>query len=170
MPSPNQNDASFVLTGRHVLLGMICFFGVIFAVNAYFINVALSTNTGVVSKEPYRKGLNYNDRIAESERQAQLGWHDKITLAPEGDKISIRLNDKDGKTVNGLNITALIGRPASEEDDVTVTLSETSQGTYEAAIPVRAAGNYIASIEAIDPSRAEAGILYRAKERLWLKP
>ncbi len=100
----------------------------------------------------------------------ELGWHDEIKLAAAGDRLSINIRDKDGKAVNGLTIKATLGRPASEREDITVTLIETPEGIYEAAIPPRAAGTYIASIEAVDPGRAEEGILYRARERLWLKP
>ena len=166
----NSSDQTFVLTGRHVLFALLGFFGAIFAVNAYFIDQALSTNTGVVSNEPYRKGLKYNERIAASERQAELGWRDEIKLASTGDRLSIGIRDKDGKAVSGLALKATLGRPASESDDITVTLIETPGGIYEAALPPRAAGSYIASFEAVDPGRAEEGILYRAKERLWLKP
>ena len=55
--------AEGVITGRHVLIGMLVFFGVILGVNGMFLYSALSTYTGVVSDEPYRKGLNYNERI-----------------------------------------------------------------------------------------------------------
>ncbi|MGE0055089.1 MAG: FixH family protein [Hyphomicrobium sp.] len=165
-----MSDTTFVITGRHVLFGLIGFFGVIFAVNGYFIDMALKTNSGVVSNEPYRKGLKYNERIEASERQAQLGWRDQIKMAPSGDRLSIDIRDKDGKAVSGLTITATVGRPASEVEDVTVTLAQTPEGAYEASLPHRAAGTYIASIEAVDSANADKGILYRAKERLWLKP
>ncbi len=165
-----SSDQTFVLTGRHVLFALLCFFGTVFAVNAYFIDQALSTNTGVVSNEPYRKGLKYNERIAAYERQAELGWRDEIKLASTGDRLSINIRDRDGKAVSGLALKATLGRPASESEDITVSLVETPEGAYEAALPPRAAGTYIASFEAVDPGRAEEGILYRAKERIWLKP
>jgi len=62
------------LRGRHVLFAFLGFFGVIFAVNGVFLYAALSTHTGVVANEPYRKGLNYNQRIAAFQAQEQLGW------------------------------------------------------------------------------------------------
>ena len=53
-------SAAARLDGRHVLMMLFAFFGVIFAVNGYFLFSALSTHTGVVAVEPYRKGLAYN--------------------------------------------------------------------------------------------------------------
>lgn len=166
----NTSGTQFVITGRHVLFAMLGFFGIIIAVNAVMINLAISTHTGVVANEPYRKGLKYNERIAAAERQAELGWRDEIRLAPQGDKLSIDIRDKDGKPVQGLAITAIIAHPVSQTDEVTVALTESAAGLYEAALPHRDAGTYVASIEATDPARSDEGILYRAKERLWLKP
>ena len=93
-----------------------------------------------------------------------------MVLAATGDKLSIDIRDKDGNAVRGLTIKATLGRPASEKFDLNLTLNETSAGVYEASIPAREAGTYVASFEAIDPTREKDGVLYRAKERLWLKP
>lgn len=166
----NLSDKQFVITGKHVLLAMVAFFGIIIAVNIVMMRLALSTHSGIVAQDTYRKGVKYNDEIAASEKQQELGWKDDIKLAPAGDRLSIDIRDKDGNAVRGLTIKATLGRPATEKDDLSVTLAETSSGVYEAAVPTRAAGTYLASIEAIDPARAQDGIVYRAKERLWLKP
>ena len=164
------SDKQFVITGKHVLFGMLGFFGIIIAVNIVMMRLALSTHTGIVAENSYRKGVKYNDEIAASEKQAALGWQDDIRLAPTGDKISIDIRDKDGNAVRGLTIKATLGRPASEKYDLSVTLAETTAGNYEATVPARDAGTYVASIEATDPSRAQDGVVYRAKERVWLKP
>ena len=50
------------IAGRHVLWGLIGFFGVIFAVNAIFVYAAEETFSGGDTSDPYRKGLNYNAR------------------------------------------------------------------------------------------------------------
>jgi nitrogen fixation protein FixH len=160
----------FEITGKHVLIGMLTFFGLIIAVNIVMIRLALSTHTGVVAENTYRKGVKYNEEIAAAERMDLLGWRNTMALAPTGDKLSIDIRDKDGKAVKGLAIKATLGRPASEKYDLELTLNETADGTYEAAIPARDSGTYVASIEAIDPAREQDGVLYRAKERLWLKP
>ena len=43
---------------------------------------AMSTHTGLVANEPYRKGLHYNDRIDADARQARLGWVDTLDVTP----------------------------------------------------------------------------------------
>jgi nitrogen fixation protein FixH len=167
MPQPIHESEG--LTGQHVFLILSGFFTIVFAVNAYFIWAALSTHSGVVANEPYRKGLRYNERIAAAERQANLGWRDEIMLAPDGRRLVIILRDAAGSPVRGLALVATLGRPATTRDDVALALDEASPGRYEAAIGLDGGGAFIASVEAQDPLRAEAGILYRARKRLWLE-
>lgn len=166
----DTSGKEFTLTGKHVLFGLVTFFGVVFAVNFAMMRMALSTHTGIVTQDTYRKGVKYNDEIAASEKQALLGWRDDIRLDATGDRLSIDIRDKDGAPVRGLSISATLGRPATEREDLSVSLIETGAGVYEASVPPRAAGTYVAAIEASDPTRTEDGIIYRAKERLWLKP
>ena len=59
------------LTGRHVLMMLIAFFGVIFAVNGVFLYAAISTFDGTDTSSAYQKGIDYNTTIAESEEQAR---------------------------------------------------------------------------------------------------
>jgi nitrogen fixation protein FixH len=154
------------LTGRDVLFCVLAFFAVVFAVNAYFIRVALSTHTGVVANEPYRKGLQYNERIAADSRQSGLGWKSEVLLEAKNEVLSFTLSDASGLPVRGLTVTANVGRPVSSGEDVTLKLAETSPGIYSAEAKSLSQGAYIASIEAGDG----LSILYRARKRLWLKP
>ena len=154
------------LTGRDVLIGIVAFFAVVFGVNAYFVRVALSTHTGVVANEPYRKGLHYNDRIADDTRQASLGWESGVALDEQEKLLSFTVSDASGLPVRGLTVTAAVGRPATSGEDVSLTLAEAAPGTYSADATSLSHGAYIASIEAGDGS----SILYRARKRLWLKP
>ena len=70
------------LRGRHVLVVFLGFFAAVFLVNGAMIYSAVSTHTGLVANEPYRKGLHYNERIAADERQARLGWTDALRGRP----------------------------------------------------------------------------------------
>ena len=70
--------------GRHVLLGLVAFFGLIFLVNGVFIYYALSTFGGGDTSDPYRKGLHYNDTLAEAAREAEQGWDAKLIYGASG--------------------------------------------------------------------------------------
>jgi nitrogen fixation protein FixH len=166
----NSVAATKPLTGRTVLLMIAGFFAVVFAVNVIFLSLALSTNTGGVANEPYRKGLKYNERIAADERQSALGWKCKMSIdARDGTLVTI-LSDRDGNALNGLIATVTVGRAASDRDDVLASLTETAPGRYEAKLPLHELGGYVANLEITDPNAATQNVVYRARRRLWLKP
>ena len=156
------------LNGRHVLLMMLAFFGAVFIVNGAMIYSALSTNTGLVANEPYRKGLHYNERIAADARQARLGWSERIEVSREG-HVTLSLSHDDGHPVTGLVIEAVLGRPSTNRLDVRLALAEAAPGRYEAQTAPLAAGSWLIAVEARTEPRAVDPV-YRARRRLWLKP
>ncbi|MCB1512065.1 MAG: FixH family protein, partial [Hyphomicrobiaceae bacterium] len=107
------------LRGIHVLAIFLGFFGVVFAVNGVFLYQALSTHTGVVSRQPYRKGLEYNSRIADAERQQKLGWRDDLSYRREAGMLVVKITDKGGSPVTGLYVSGIIGRPSTAQQDTT---------------------------------------------------
>ncbi len=155
------------LEGRHVLAILLSFFGVVFAVNGYFLYSALSTHTGVVAIEPYRKGLAYNARIAADERQSVLGWRDTLLVERDG-TIRVTLVDQGGAPVRGLAVTSVVGRPTTVRFDRGARLVEEAPGQYIANVAPLADGSWLVTIEAGDPADAEP--LFRSRRRLWLKP
>lgn len=158
--------AASKLEGRHVLFMFIVFFGSIFAVNGYMLFWALSTHTGVVAIEPYRKGLAYNARIADGERQAAIGWSDSANLDRSG-LVTIRMAASDGTPLLGLHIAAVLGRAVTASGDMPLKLSEVAPGDYRAIVGPIDAGTWMITLEASqDNDRTN---LYRAKRRLWLK-
>ena len=50
------------------------FFGLVFAVNAVMIGIALSTWTGLETRDHYRKGVAYNEVIDKQAAQQARGW------------------------------------------------------------------------------------------------
>ena len=164
------NAEPFTLKGWHVLAGMIAFFGVIFAVNGVFLAAALSTHTGIVSKQPYRKGIDYNDRIAAGERQQALGWSADADLDTKAQRLLLKLMDRNGRPVTGLMAQAVIGRPATEQFDLSVPLLEAAvPGTYDAQVGDLAPGSWLLQIEISEPQSQGSEIVYRLRKRLWLK-
>jgi nitrogen fixation protein FixH len=129
---------------------------------------ALSTYTGLVASEPYRKGLHYNERIAADERQTRLGWTDKIEVGRDG-RVGVALADSGGRPVVGLKIEAVLGRPSTDRHDIKLTLREAAPGRYEARTMPLAEGNWLIALDARVASSAEDPV-YRTRRRLWLKP
>jgi len=166
--APRPDGAPRTLTGRHVLLMMLAFFGVIFTVNGIFLTKAIGTYTGVVSVEPYVKGLKYNDRIEAGERQAALGWSERLDISREG-RIALVLADADGRPVRSLVVKGGIGRPSTSRLDRAVALTETAPGTYSMDAGKLDEGTWLIFLEA-RPDKGEGEAVYRLRRRVWLKP
>lgn len=165
LPAARREDEG--VQGRHVLAAFIAFFAAVFVVNGAMIYQALSTHTGLVANEPYRKGLHYNERIAADAQQASLGWVEVLNVTREG-LVRLKLARPDGRPVPGLKIEGVLGRPSTNRHDVKLALAEVSPGSYEAQLAPLAEGNWIISLEAFAGS-AESNPTYRTRRRLWLK-
>lgn len=162
-----------MLRGHHVLIAVVAFFGVIFAVNAVLVWQAVATHSGLVASEPYRKGLGYNRRIEADERQQALGWTSEAAVDP-GSAIAVTLAGPDGQPVSGLSLSGAIGRPSTGRSDVALRFVEHAPGRYVALLGGLEAGAWLLSVEAHAGSPAAGGAtdgpVYRLKRRLWLKP
>jgi nitrogen fixation protein FixH len=154
------------LQGRHVLGVILAFFGTVFLVNGAMIYSAVSTHTGLVANEPYRKGLAYNERIGADERQVRLGWTETLAVGRDG-RIALALAERDGRAVRGMKVEGVLGRPATNRYDVRLELAETAPGRYEAQTAAIAEGSWLITLEARTPAGAEP--VYRTRRRLWLK-
>ena len=167
MTRPSTASARPALHGKHVVIGLLIFFAVVISVNAGLILSAVSTYSGMVADEPYRKGLHYNQRIAASTRQAELGWHEQIKIG-DRDHIVLSLRQADGRPVSGLKIAGAIGRPSTNRQDIPLQLTETTAGDYAVRTGALAAGTWLISLEARESDTALDPI-YRIRRRLWLE-
>jgi nitrogen fixation protein FixH len=156
------------LNGHHVLCILLTFFGAVFLINGAMIYWALSTHTGLVANEPYRSGLNYNQRIVAGERQARLGWIDKLEVQRDG-RVVLAVVDRNDHPVIGLVIHAVLGRPSTDHHDIKIALSEGTPGHYQAQTVPLGAGNWVFSAEARTAASGGRAV-YRVRRRLWLKP
>jgi nitrogen fixation protein FixH len=153
------------LQGRHVLGAVLSFFAAIFVMNGALIYAAVSTNSGLVANEPYRKGLYYNKRIAADERQAQLGWTDTLEVTRDG--VALMLKDSGGQPVTGLKVEAVLGRPATNREDIRLAVREVAPGRYEAQTAPLAPGTWLVALEARGDGEEP---IYRKRRRVWSTP
>lgn len=158
------------LRGHHVLLVFIGFFVTVFLVNGVMIYEALSTFGGLETPDAYRKGLAYNQRIAEGQVQEQRGWRDHLVYVSETERVRLDLADREGAGVPGLAISGEIGRPATDRFDRRLDFTQTGPGTYEADAAGLEPGWWTVDIEARKSASPGTEALYEAKERLWIKP
>lgn len=156
------------LTGRHVLYSLIGFFGVMLLANGIFLYLAVTTFNGLDTPNAYQEGVNYNERIEAARKQAVLGWSHKLTLTENG-RVELLVKDKAGDAVSGLKVSGTIARPVSNSTTQELAFKEVSLGLYAAPADNIDAGNWVITLSAAK-SASETDVLYRLKERLWLKP
>ena len=155
------------VTGRHVLFGMLGFFGVIVAVNAVFVYLALNTFTGLSEPDAYRKGLDYNQNLAEAEKQRALGWKVKVGAVLDADgeaRIRVEAADRNDAALSGLRLNGTLRRPTNEGFDQEVEFRAIGAGRYAADLQLPLRGQWDLDLVAEDA----AGHRYRQEQRLWL--
>jgi nitrogen fixation protein FixH len=153
------------LTGKRVLIVLAASFGIVFAVNGFFVYEALSTAPGDESGASYEAGLRYNSILAAERAQNALGWQHKLSL--DNGALRISIQDAAGSPVTRLALAAEIERPAGS-GRARLAFKETGDGIYRAPLSV-SAGTWIASITAKRSSAGEApGGFYRVRERIWI--
>lgn len=106
------------LKGHHVLIIAITAFAVIVAANLTMLFAATGSFPGLVVKNSYVAGVGWNDRTA---RQAALGW--QATASYTSGSVGIDISDNDGLPVSLEAVRITIGRPASDMQDQTFTLT-----------------------------------------------
>jgi len=146
------------LTGRTVLIIAVTAFGVVIAANMAMLYAATGTFPGLVVKNSYVASQGWDARKAE---QAALGWQSAIAF--RGDTLTASLTDETGARVEGLAVTATIGRPASDVADQTIKLAA-GAGAYAAPLTL-APGQWRVEITASDAK----GRSYRAGTTLYVK-
>lgn len=132
----------------------VAMFAVVVLANGAMVWVAASTWTGLETREHYRKGLEYNAALAAERAQAERGWQVAVEAVPAGLVLRLRvgMRDRDGRALDGAEVTALLIRPTSDGHDVAVALDPVGPGTYAAEAAVPLAGQWDLRIEARHPA------------------
>jgi nitrogen fixation protein FixH len=109
-------------TGRHFLLIMVAFFGVIVAVNITMAVYANTSWTGFVVRNSYVAGLEFNRKSREHREQVALGWNTTVT-GTDG-TFRFALADAEGNPVALKAGTAQFRRPVTDAEDTTLALAD----------------------------------------------
>ena len=155
------------IAGRHVLFALFAFFGVMLLVNGIFLYYAVGTFNGIETRDAYRKGLNYNERIASEAAQVLSGWKLVAQYTGERQELIVEMRDGSGRGLAGLSISGEIRRPVTDNEDQRITLHEIAPARYAAPLKLTA-GQWIFSAEVSRPG-ASGVTAFRFKRRLWVK-
>ena len=155
------------LTGWKVLLYLVGFFGVVFAVNGVMVYEALSTLTGVDTDSAYQAGRMYENDVEMARAQEARRWRIDAKVTPSADgerRLDIDARDAAGQPLRGLVATAVFERPTDRRLDRSVEVAEVAPGRFDGSARI-AAGQWDLVIEL---SR-QGDRLFRSKNRLILK-
>ena len=153
-----SQSREFRVTGRLVLLCLLGFFGIVFAVNGAMVYAAKSTFGGVETASSYKAGLYFNRDIATAKAQQQLGWQvdGGILRGVSGDAVlDIRAMDRDGAPLTGLVARARLIHPTDARYDREFVLAD------------RGAGQFRGEVAAPDGQWELAIDLYRGERRMF---
>ena len=132
MTAVSHEKRQFQFTGKHMLICMIGFFGVIIAVNLTMAMLASGSWTGLVVKNSYVASQQFNQELAGAQAQREAGYASRVSYF-DGVLVFV-LKDKDGSRLNVSGLTADIGRPAFEQADRTLTFLPGPEQTYRLPI------------------------------------
>lgn len=114
-------------------------FMVVFAVNGTMAYIAVSSWTGLETKDYFNQGTRFNDVLAQRAAQDALGWkvafqyeHTPHDVDPRAGLFQIRFTDKNGQPISGLYISAVAKRPTQEGYDQDLIFTFRGDGTYSA--------------------------------------
>ena len=117
-------------TGRHMLMIMLAFFGVIISVNFTMAWLAGHSWTGLVVKNSYVASQGFNEKLRQARAQNSRGWRTRLSY--EKGIVRFRLADRNSQPVDVTSLALSVGRPATETEDRIILLRQIGQGTYTA--------------------------------------
>ena len=132
------------LTGLHVLLIFIGFFGVIFAVNGYMVRAAVTSFGGVETESSYKAGLAFTQESNAANAQAARHWKVEALLVPG--RLDVTARDAQGKPLTGLDLSVALHHPTDRRFDEELEATSTGAGSWRAS-PAEAPGQWDLVIE-----------------------
>lgn len=138
MPSPKRPRE---LTGRAVLLWLVAFFGVVFAVNGVLVKAATSTFGGVEVQSSYKAGLMFETEVARARAQDDLRWRvdgHMVRNAAGNAVLDVSVRDSQGKPVTGITTEARLAHPANERLDRDIDLRGIGTGQFHGEVQAQA--------------------------------
>jgi nitrogen fixation protein FixH len=127
-----------------IIYFFFAFFAVVLAVNIFYIYISKKTWRGVITDDPYHKGLNYNDTLKEVAKQKVLGWIVKVDFRSGATKQGIMMltvQDKNMRYINDAKIYVTFKRPAQEGLDFVLPVPF-EDGVYKAKIDLSNASRF----------------------------
>ena len=119
--------------GLTVLLALLGFFGVVFAVNGVMIFAALSTLTGVDTASAYQAGRMFEHDVAMAHAQDARHWQvdaKVIVIADSARRVFVVARDASDRPLGGMALSVTFERPTDRRLDRDIAVAEDSPGNF----------------------------------------
>lgn len=165
MSTTKAHRAPRPLTGRMVLLYLIGFFAVVFAVNIVMARVAVSSFSGVETESSYKAGLAFKNDVAAAQAQDARHWKVDAQLLPgvETARITITARDGEARELVGLVPEIRLAHPTDRRRDVLLDAVEVAPGRFQIETPLRH-GQW----DLVITLRRDTDTVFRSKSRISL--
>lgn len=140
--------------------------GVVVLVNVVLAYFAVTTWSGLETNNYYRRGLQYNEAIADAKLQRERGWQSALVVSPQpvdgrAFDVSVTFRDKAGAALDGLDVRVRAERPTSSGHDQEVTLTDVGGGVYSGRLALDLPGQWTMRVIAQRDTQ-----LYQTAERI----
>ena len=126
-----------VLTGRMVLFCLVAFFGIVIAVNAVMVRVAVSSFSGVETESAYKAGLSFKNDVAAAHAQDARHWSVNASLEQgETNRVVITARDDKAGVIAGLKPDVRLAHPTDKRRDVPLEFIELTPGQFQSLTPM----------------------------------
>jgi nitrogen fixation protein FixH len=139
----SARGSQWQLTGFHVLLVLIAFFGVVIGVNVTMMELAIATLPGTEVDSAYSASLGYEKEINAAHDQEARKWEVDAHVERSADGaglLQLEARDKAGRPVSGLTFEGRFERPTDKRADLKVMLKEVGIGIYRGRLEAIAQG------------------------------
>jgi nitrogen fixation protein FixH len=155
------------LTGRHVLVMFLAFFGVVVTVNATMLTLALDTMPGTTTDSAYRASQRFNANLAAARMRAARGWmvDAHVRRDPSGAAaLTVGLAQSDGVSIDGVAISARLMHPLHRTKDHAFDIARLAAGRFAGTADGVGPGSY----DLVVLVERNGEMLYRSRNRIML--
>jgi nitrogen fixation protein FixH len=137
------------------VLGWIAMVVIVLGVNIAMVTLAITTNPGLVTKDYYERGQDYEQHMASRRAErAKLGWQLDLkqpaaSLIDQPGAYRFTALDAKGKPLAGAQVVLYAYRPSNAGNDFSVPMTEAAPGVYQAnvAFPLKGVWDLIVNVK-----------------------
>lgn len=143
--SQNIIKNHYFTDGQIALISVVALLGTSIIANIIMFYFAAKSWDGLVEKNYYLKGLNYQQELDLRNKQKLLGWN--VNFKGSNNKYILNLTDKDNKPIEKADVKVNFFRTSKEGYDKTEVMKEISAGQYAVSSTLELKGLWDANIE-----------------------